>query len=81
MTTRDNYVSVSVAAREIGITSGRLRQMIRANQCAAYKFEDERFPSGYSYEIPLTEIERLKEVTHKRGRPRTGDSEKPAKTT
>ena len=71
--TPKTHLTVAQAAREIGITPGRLLQMIRAGECEADKFESEMFPAGYAYEVPIKEIDRLSNVKHSRGRPRTGD--------
>lgn len=75
--TRKKHLTVTKAAEAIGITRGRLHQLIRAGECQARKFEDERFPTGFSYEVPVSEVERLSKVTHATGRPRSGGEEKP----
>lgn len=77
--------SVKDAAAEIGVTGRTLRQWISnffercpsgrgkpgANECRADKIEDEVFPAGYVYQIPLEEIERLRSLPQTGpGRPR-----------
>lgn len=76
--------SVKEAAAIIGITDGRLRQMIRAYEdrspsrkaqpngleCRAVKYESPIFPAGYIWQVPDTEVQRLQKVTHTQGRPR-----------
>lgn len=74
MSTRKKHHRVVDAAKMIGITPGRLRQKIRAGECKAVKFHDERFPSGYSYEVPESEIKRLSQQEQTVGRPRVGTS-------
>lgn len=66
--------SVKKAAELIGVTSSRLRQMIRAyyercpsgkckptaTECVAVKVEDDVFPAGHAWKVPMNEINRLK---------------------
>lgn len=74
MSTKNNLHSVKEAAALIGITDGRLRQMIRAGSCDHEKLEDSIFPAGYVYKVPDREVKRLKkEVREGPGRPRISD--------
>lgn len=81
-----NTYSVKEAAELIGITSGRLRQMIIAYgerspsrkatptgyECRAEKYEAPIFPAGYIWQVPQSEVDRLKAMTQHTGRPRKG---------
>ena len=79
-----NMYSVTEAAELIGISTGRLRQMIihynkrspngraepRGNECKAVPYKGKMFPKGYIWQISKEEIERLSNVNHGTGRPR-----------
>lgn len=71
MTTKK--LTVRAAAAEIGITHGRLTQMIRAGECKAHKRMDKRFAVGYCYEIAKSEVNRIKKIPRTVGRPRISD--------
>ena len=57
------FFSVPEAAVAIGITDGRLRQMIRAQEVKAHLVGD-------CWAIPTAEVDRLKAEPQTRGRPR-----------
>ena len=82
-------VTVKKAAELIGISSSRLRQMIRKyevrcpsgtskplpDECKAIKVESEMFPAGHAWQVPPKEINRLKNTSLNShgGRPRTSE--------
>ena len=61
----DEYLPVGRAATEIGITEGRLRQMLRSGEARGEKM-------GWVWLVPRSEVERIKKNPSKKGRPRTG---------
>lgn len=84
----DGTESVKDAANLIGVTDGRLRQLIRnfyercptgkgkpkENECRALKIESPMFPAGHAWQVPRDEINRLKNAPRNGGRPRVGDA-------
>jgi len=63
-----DFLTVDVAAHEVGVTEGRLYQMIRAGDVAAER------PHSRAVLIPRSEVERLKRLPRSaRGRPRKSD--------
>ncbi len=62
----EEYVTLPEAAQEIGITPGRLRQMLRAGELEGEKV-------GPVWVIPRSEVERLKNTPRTTGRPRIGE--------
>lgn len=67
------YVSLSVAADIIGITAGRLRQMILADEIK------DRTRHGATWLIGRSEVEKIRNTKHAAGRPRRGISKNPKK--
>jgi len=61
---RGKYFSVTDAAGELCLTTGRIRQMIRAGQVDAIKVTDR------SWLLPSREVQRLKTTQRKVGRPK-----------
>lgn len=70
-----NRKSVAQAAKAIGVTKGRIRQMITSGECRAIKVETHLLTTGYYWEIPDREVERLKNLPQVGGRPRSGTPE------
>ena len=80
---------VKKAAELIGITTGRLRQMIRAynkrcpsrrsspleSECRAEKFESPMFAAGHVWQVPTSEIKRIRDIPKegRGGMPRIGN--------
>ncbi len=67
-----DFCSVPEAAKILGLTDGRIRQLILAEErmpgtgLKAHKLGEK------NWAIPTTEVERFKKVTPRPGRPRTG---------
>jgi len=61
------FLTTIQAAEIIGVTAGRVRQLVIDQQIKGVERPDKR-----TILIPETEAERLREVEHKRGRPRGG---------
>lgn len=76
MAIRKDRMTVSQAAKEIGVTSGRLRQMIGDGECRAVQVETPFSRTGYYWEIPKTEVNRIKGLENnvRPGRRRKGVS-------
>lgn len=82
--------SVREAADEIGVTRQTLRRWIEAyakrcptgrgkpkdNECKAGRVEDPMFPNGFVYQVPVSEIDRLRSApkSYGPGRPRLSES-------
>lgn len=66
------YLPLSKAAAVIGITSGRLRQMIRDREIDFERVDAPVNANGYYYRIPRAEVRRLKKDVPTVGRPRIG---------
>lgn len=82
--------SVKDASESIGVTPRTLRRWIEAyfdrcptgrgkaqsGECRAKKIEDAMFPNGFVYQVPDSEIERLKSTPRPigPGRPRLSES-------
>lgn len=64
------FMTVSQAAEAIGITPGRLCQMLRDKQAAGIK------AGPRAWLIPKTEVARLKKKPQTTGRPRVGTKPK-----
>ena len=60
------FISVSEAADIIGCTPGRVRQMLRSSDISGFKVGD------WTWAIPRKEAERVKNIEHPTGRPRSG---------
>lgn len=71
-----NRMTVSQAAKAIGVTAGRLRQMIGSGECTAVAVETPFSRTGYYWEIPKTEVTRIKGLENnvRPGRRRNGVS-------
>jgi excisionase family DNA binding protein len=67
-------LSVTAAAKVIGVTTGRVRQMIRSGELKAVKVETHLVGSGYYYEVPLAEAKRAAAVPQSGGRPRVSST-------
>ena len=65
-TNMQSYCSVSEAAVIIGVTTGRVRQMLRAGQLVGDKL------SETVWVVPRCEAEKAGRNTQKTGRPRSG---------
>jgi len=59
------YVSVEEAARQIGITPGRVRQLLCAGELHGEKL-------AKVWAIPASEVEKFRRRPQKTGRPRIG---------
>lgn len=62
----NDYVLLKSAAKQIGITTGRIRQLIKAKEVHGKKF------GGRDWWIPAQEVEEMKKNPAKTGRPRSG---------
>jgi hypothetical protein len=60
------YASVEETANELGMTPGRIRQLLRSDDLHGRKVGD-------TWVIPALEIQRFKRIPKRTGRPRTGD--------
>ena len=67
------YMTLSDAAAWIGITTGRLRQMIRSGDLKAEKVYGPIGRFSYYYQITRAEVERLASQDRVLRRPRVGD--------
>lgn len=63
----ETYVTCEEAASIIGVTTGRIRQMCRANEIAAKK------AGKFLWLIPIHALDKHKKKDRKVGRPRTGE--------
>lgn len=72
---RETTMLLSEAANFIGVTSGRLRQMIRAGECRAKKVETPLTRTGYVYTITLPEARRLRDNRPPMGRPKKNSAQ------
>jgi excisionase family DNA binding protein len=70
----DDWFTIPEAARFIGITASRLRQMIRAHEVKAAAFGE-----GPFYLINKSEIKRVRDLPRTPGRPRISDPSRPKK--
>jgi excisionase family DNA binding protein len=61
MSIKKNMLTTQEAARELGVTDARIRQMIIEGACKAEKYEGEIFPAGYIWLVPQQEINRIRE--------------------
>ena len=52
-----NYMPTADAAAELGLTDGRIRQMLRAGEIVGAKL-------GTIWAVPLAEVERIKHMLH-----------------
>ncbi len=61
------YMNVGEAAESIGVTTGRIRQLILAGKIQAIKANER------AWLIPFVEVQRYKDKPHTVGRPRKRD--------
>ena len=61
-----DFYSVPEAADQLGLTDGRIRQMLAAEEIKGQKLGQK------NWAIPRSEVERLKQVPQTNGRPRSG---------
>lgn len=64
MSTIHDYVTVTQAAKIVGVTPGRIRQMLANGAMHGEKFD------GRMWVVPVSEAERLRDTTTTVGRPR-----------
>ena len=62
----DGYYNVREAAAEIGVTPGRVRQMIIDGEITGKQ------ANPRAWMIPKEEVDRVAKIKHPTGRPRTG---------
>lgn len=67
---RGTYYSITDAAEAVGVTTGRLRQLIRADKLIGIKISER------AWLIPKREVTRLKKSGSKLGRPRSAAVDK-----
>lgn len=60
------FITLTEAAEEIGLTTGRLRQLLRAGKIKGHKF------GPRAWVISEKEVKRLKKEPQTTGRPRVG---------
>lgn len=60
------YLSVTEAADELGLTVGRIRQMLLAGEMEGHKLGEKQWA------IAVAEVQKHKDVPQTRGRPRRG---------
>jgi hypothetical protein len=63
-------LSVTAAAEAIGVTPGRVRQLIRKGEIKAVKAETHLVGAGYYWEVPRSEVNRIAAIPQSGGRPR-----------
>jgi len=61
------FLTVEEAAAELGVTVGRVRQMLLADGEHEAQLRGEKF--GRSWAIPLDEVQKLKKIQRKPGNP------------
>jgi excisionase family DNA binding protein len=64
------YASVPEAAESLGMSDGRIRQLLINRTLKGHKI-------GQNWVIPAVEIERFRQIPQKTGRPRKGKNGRP----
>lgn len=62
------------AATLTGMTTGRLAQLIRSKKLRAKQVRNAAVACGYHWEIPISEVERLRREPKAAGRPRSNEN-------
>ncbi len=70
MAISNGRLSVTDAAKAIGVTPGRVRQMIRNEEIDAVQVETHLVGAGYYWEVPQAEVNRIAALPQSGGRPR-----------
>ncbi len=68
MAINDKFLTIRQAAEEIGVTAGRVRQMICWGEIAGEQIPPE--PGKGRWLIPMSEVKRVSQIKPTTGRPR-----------